>query len=118
MKTEEKERFERMEGWLVSLTQNSHPFNCLSAICGTTRVLDLATKVQFDVHKTLRRISRVTLEYNSECDMFNLVFQRSLRYMLVEVQRVDNLYADQLKDVFERITGLALTIPRIKGKNC
>lgn len=56
-------------------------------------------------------------------DTYTMTFIRirkkrnSWEYERKEVERIQGIYNDQLKEVFQDFTGLALSIPRIKGVN-
>lgn len=81
-----------------------------------------ATNFSVDEHGTLKfrfkmnpRINYV--EFKLVNDLYTVSFYRIRKLEMKLVQQIEGLFFDQLKDVFERETGLSIRIPRIIGIN-
>lgn len=63
--------------------------------------------------KMCRKAQFCRVELDEATDLYNLVFIRLRNYELAETGRFNGIYFDQLKEVFERFTGLCLTVPTV-----
>lgn len=98
---------------LQQLTANEQrPTGALKLMIGAKNFSFGESGVSF-IFKMFRKANVCRIELNESTDLYNLVFSKIARYELKEVLRFDGLYCDQLKEVFERETGLTLTVPRI-----
>jgi len=94
---------------LESLTTKSNPFNTLKAMIGASGfcLVDKAVCFKF---KMCRFSNYFRLELDEGHDLYNMVFMKIKRFDIVAVRRFDGIYADQLKEIFERETGLRLNL--------
>ena len=104
------------------LTQNTrNPDGVLRLMLGTQMIVRKDDGIRFDVHRAKHRITMVQLDYDAGMDFFKLTFFRRGKSELpglipgqLEPYIVKtDLFFDQLKEVFEDVTGLSLTIPQI-----
>ena len=95
------------------LTGNARPFSALRLMLGTQLILRIDNGLRFDLHGSPHRLTLCDLIYNVGEDLFELHFYRAGR----KVESLTGLFADQLREVFERHTGLRLAVPRIAGIN-
>ena len=105
---------ETAELYAKYLTQSEHPYGALRTMLGTQRLQRIDNGIRFDLHGSAHRTPICELTYDEGLDLFNLRFYRGKN----EIKSFNGLFVDQLKDVFEQYTGLALEMPRIFGLNC
>jgi len=60
--------------------------------------------------KGSRKANNVRIELDKATDTYNVVFNKIVRYEPREVKAVEFIYWDQLKPLFEEVTGLYLTL--------
>lgn len=107
---------------LCWLTGSRRPIAALKTMIGADNFGVIDNTVQFHF-KAGRSINYFVLEYDYGMDLWNAVFKffrhtgPGTQTVFKEIKRVDGLYCDQLKEVFEETTGLRLTVPRIIGIN-
>ncbi len=88
------------------LTHNrNRPLATLRLFLGSKIILKTGKGIKFDLHGAKGRLDFCELAYNAGQDLFELIFYRKGEI----VETLAMLYVDQLKDVFERHTGLYLS---------
>ena len=95
------------------LTGNGRPFATLRLMLGTQSLLRIDNGIRFDLHGAANGATLCDLIYNVDEDLFELHFYRGGH----KVESLTGLFADQLREVFERHTQLRLTVPRVCGIN-
>jgi len=117
--------YERAQTILNQLTQSKNGANRISCMLGLKKnfvTTDNAEKVSVAFSfkaKALRKINSVYIELNG-LDLYNVTFQRVYNKMdvdlgmrlphLDEIETISNVYAEDLKELFEDKTGLYLSI--------
>lgn len=104
---------EQADTAIQQLTMNkSNPYGALKLMVGAENFVYGKDGVSFRF-KMCRKAQFCRVELDEGADLYNLVFIRLRNYELTETGRFDGLYFDQLKDTFERFTGLCLTVPNV-----
>jgi hypothetical protein len=82
-----------------------------AAMTGAKNLQSTPTSLQFQIGRALKRINRVTIELTG-ADLYNITFSRysPTNLEVTEVEKVDGLFNDQLRPVFERVTGLRTSL--------
>ena len=91
---------------LVQLTGRQNPFNTLKAMIGASNFGFGSTGISFKF-KMCRFANYCTIKLN-DSDTYDMVFTRVRGFELKETKRFSGLYCDNLKETFERETGLFL----------
>ena len=105
---------------LQQLTQNGRALATLQTMIGSDRkrgdykLEDNAITIHF---YGSRKASYCRIAYDDVRDLYNMSFYKRHRGQRKHIDGVDGLYNDQLKDVFERVTGLSLDVPQLELAN-
>lgn len=72
----------------------------------------------FTIPKNMSPANRVTISYSPGRDLYRMSFIKASRYGLdsKEVQRFDDVYADQLRDLFTQVTGMETSLGTLGRK--
>ncbi len=104
---------EQADTAIQQLTMNTrNPYGALRLMIGAENFVYGKDGVSFRF-KMCRKAQFCRVELDEGADLYNLVFIRLRNYELTETGRFEGLYFDQLKDTFERFTGLCLTVPTV-----
>ena len=98
--------------YAAMLTRNRRPFAALRLMLGTSMIFRTGNGIRFDLHGG-GRFSLCELSYNAGDDLFEIRFYRGGKV----AETLTMLWGDQLTEVFERHSGLRITVPRICGIN-
>lgn len=104
---------EQADTAIQQLTMNTrNPYGALRLMIGAENFVYGKDGVSFRF-KMCRKAQFCRVELDEGADLYNLVFIRLRNYELTETGRFEGLYFDQLKDTFERFTGLTLSVPNV-----
>lgn len=104
---------EQADTAISQLTMNTrNPYGALRLMIGAENFGYGKDGVHFRF-KMCRKAQFCRVELDEGADLYNLVFIRMRNYELTETERFNGLYFDQLKEVFERFTGLTLSVPTV-----
>lgn len=80
------------------------------AMVGATHFLDCGNALKFEF-KGSRKVNRCKIELNA-LDLYDVTFyqMRPTSMTCPEIKSVPGVYADQLTDIFEDVTGLATSL--------
>lgn len=72
----------------------------------------------FTIPKNMSPANRVTISYSPGRDLYRMSFIKASRYGLdsKEVQRFEDVYADQLRDLFTQVTGMETSLGTLGRK--
>lgn len=93
---------------LVQLTGRKNPLNTLKAMLGASNFCIGPNGVGFKF-KMCSFANYCTIKLN-DSDTYDMVFTRVRGFEIKEAKRFDGLYCDNLKETFERETGLRLSL--------
>lgn len=103
---------------LQQLTQSRKALPTLKIMVGSDRrkgdykLEDNAVTIHFyGSHKA----SYCKIEYDEAADLYNMSFFKVWRGQLMQIDGMTGIYCDQMKEIFERVTGLCLDVPRFTG---
>lgn len=95
---------------LKQLTGRNNPLNTLKAMIGAQNIgLTSEGAITFKF-KMYSKANVFSLFLDEGLDTYTMVFSKIRGYEMKEVKRVDMLYFDDLKRVFEETTGLRLSL--------
>lgn len=103
---------------LQQLTQNNRALAVLKMMVGSDRrrgdykLEDDAITIHF---YGSRKASYCKIAYDEGADLYNMSFYKIWRGRMKQIDGMTGIYCDQLKKIFERVTGLYLDVPQIAG---
>lgn len=82
----------------------------MTAMVGAKQFMALSSGVQFRIGGgAYRKINRVQVTLNGS-DLYDVAFFRTTKCAVLSVKEVKDVYAEDLKPVFERETGMYLSL--------
>jgi hypothetical protein len=90
---------------LQQLCQAKNYMGRLKAMIGMRDLVVYGSTVSFKF-KSSRKANILVIDYDHDNDLYIMVFFRGVE----QVERIVGLYAEDLKPIFERVTGLYLSL--------